>query len=296
MMSKILKTTLLALSAAAIFTSPVQAGYVDGIKNASISAIPAGDIPTLVFQYDSGVWKLQKVGSKKTVKLRIKASRKKSLLLNSYRVKSSAENQTVTITQAKNFKVKKLDKSFKHKVRGKELNFFVEQGRKVCEQRGQANQTVKKKIKPGLLYWVTFKASNPSPIINTYSSEVAYAKEIPVQIVCKPAPFKVKDVNLTVKYEKLPGKCKVKARLKAVVETNKSNENIEFWLYRKDGHIQKLTAKTNSSGTAYYNKSYTFKEPVNRNYMINMDGTTTKWVPMKVKCSSSSSSGFQHNN
>ncbi|MEP3245565.1 MAG: hypothetical protein ABJN40_02080 [Sneathiella sp.] len=295
-MSKILKTTLLALSAAAIFVSPAQAGYVDGIKNASLSATSTGDLPTLIFQSDKGGWTLLKSGSKKTVKLHLKAQRKRSLLINSYKIKSSANNQTVTVTQAKNFKLKKLDKSFTHKVRGKELNFFVEQGRKVCEQRGKSNQTVKKKIKPGLLYWVTLEASNPSPIINTYSTETANAKEIPVQIICKPSPFKVKDVDLTVKYEKLPGKCKVKARLRASVKTNKSNKNIEFWLYRKDGHIQKLKAKTNSSGTAYYNKNYTFKEPVNRNYMINMDGTTTKWVPMKVKCSSSSSSGFQHNN
>ncbi|MEP3245566.1 MAG: hypothetical protein ABJN40_02085 [Sneathiella sp.] len=287
-MSKILKTTLLALSAAAILASPVQAGnYMDGLKDLSITATPAGDLPTLTFQYDSGVWKLGKAEPKQTINLRIKAKRRRGLLINKYHIKTGNKEHRVVITQAKNFKLKKLDKSFKHKVRAKELIPFISHGRKTCEQEGHPNKIIKRKIKPGMLYWVRFDASHPSPLNSNYSFESAQAKRIPVQVICEPALMKVGDVNLTIKYDKKPGECK--AHLKAAFKTNmKKGRDLNFWLYRKDGNKQKVAIKTGADGKAVFNKHYTFKKSVDRQYMVATfaggKSITSKWTPMKIDC------------
>ncbi len=109
------------------------------------------------------------------------------------------------------------------------------------------------------------------------------------RIVCKPEPFEVKEVDVSVKY-KGGLACPKKATLNVEFRTNKPGKHkIEFMLALDDGTTQWNTAYTYGSGKnsiAKWHRNYTFNNSVSRKYMIIVKGSpiSSDWVPMKVTC------------
>lgn len=290
-MSKLLKTALLVLAASAILNGPAQAGY-DGLKNVSFSAEPVGGPLSLVFKSENGKWILGKGGSKNKVRFHVKAEHQRRFRIHHWQIRNREFKKPITKTD--NFSAEKIDKVVVHKMRAYELQPYVEMGRNICEQEGGDNEIFKKKILSSPEYAFTVRAKTPK---GHYHDTGWINKKVPLQITCLPEPLKVKNIDMTVKYKKLPGKCHVKAHLQAVIKTNKkSKQNVSFWYYRDNGDRQKVTIKTQNTGIAYFNKHYTFKKPESRKYLINVGGDhpyQTKWTPVKVNCAGSHTGGFQ---
>lgn len=233
-----------------------------------------------------------KPASNATIKFHVKAEKKRRFRITEFQIYNSTAEEM--ITQATGFKAKKLDKVIKHKVRAAELKPYRSIGREVCEKEGNPDKVFKKKLLSGIKY--SFFVAAHTPKKEYYRSKIVY-KKVPLQIICLPEPLKVKNIAMTVKYKKLPGKCKVKAHLQAVIKTNKkSKQDVSFWYYRDNGDRQKVTIKTQNTGIAYFNKHYTFKKAESRKYLINVGGDhpyQTKWTPVKVNCAGSHTGGFQ---
>ncbi len=293
-MSKLLKTTLLALTAAAPLVTGMLSSAAhasSAFKNISFSATPVGDLPTLVFQEKNGKYVLGKGGPESTIKFRLNAERKGAYRLTYFEIFSFAHNKT--ITKVSNFSTKTLNKTIMHKVRPAELQTYIEHGRKICDEEGDAQREVKKTIKPGLdyrLYVIARKKQLTGGIV----SSGKYAKaSVPMQIVCKPEPLKVIDADLTVKFDGSPFSCPVKATLTAKFKTNRPG-TFKFNLYRGDGEFQTVTRTAGASKTVTFTKHYTFKKPTNRKYLVATipSGASSGWVPMKVHCNGNAG-GFQ---
>lgn len=290
-MSKLFKTALLAMAATAILSGPVEAG--NGLKNVSFSVETAGEPPNLTFKHANGKWVQAKKNSKPTVKFHVKAERKGAQRITTWYIRNMDIHKTITLT--KGMKVKKIDKVVMHKILPEELEPFIPLGRKVCEEEGNTDKSFKKNLlhRPEYL----FRIASRNPVLSGHSDLKTIKRKIPLQVICLPEPLKVKNIDVKVKYEKLPGKCKVKAHLQAVIKTNKkSKQNVSFWYYRDNGDRQQVTVKTQNSGIAYFNKYYTFKKSESRKYLINVGGDhpyQTKWTAVKVNCAGSGSGGFQ---
>ncbi len=290
-MSRTVKAALLALAAAAVLSGPAQA-FTDGLKNVSFSAEPVGNPPTLTFKYTKGQWIAGKLNAKPTIKFHFKAEKKRRYRITNWEIRNTDISETITYTTG--IKLKKVDKVIMHKVRPKELEPFIPIGRKICEQEGSPDKVFKKKPLSRPKYRFGVGAKTP---LEEYADGKTISKKVPLQIICLPEPLKVKNIDMKVKYERLPGKCKVKAHLQAVIKTNKkSKQDVSFWYYRDNGDRQQVTVKTQNSGIAYFNKHYTFKKSESRKYLINVGGDhpyQTKWTPVKVNCAGSHSGGFQ---
>lgn len=279
-MSKVLKTTLLALTAAAAISSAAQAANL--LQGVSISAVaePSNKLPTLEFVLKDGKYVLGKGGPKSTLKFVVKAKKMNDGRIVSYRVES--EDSKKQIAKMSGFYEKKLSTSFKHVVPGGELNALVTTGRKLCEINGDRDKVITQTIKPGLRYKLVVRAVALARKGEDYENRQA---RVPVKVICHPEAFKVKDADLTVKFDGSPFQCPVKATLTAKFKTNKPG-TFKFNLYRGDGAFQTVTRTAGESGIVTFKKHYTFKKAAKRKYLIAVMGhpISTQWVPMNVNC------------
>lgn len=295
-MSKLLKTTVLALAASAAITGAAHSAQL--LQQVSLSATPdvPNKLPKLEFILKDGKYVLGKGAEQPFIKFRVKAKKMNDGRIVSYRVES--EDSGKKFASAGAFYEKKIDISFKHRVRGDELNALVSAGRKTCEMHGDRDKVVKQQIKPGLRYKLVVRALALARKGEDYENRQA---RIPVEVICHPEKFQVKDADLTVKFDGSPFSCPVKATLTAKFKTNKPG-TFKFNLYRGDGAVQSVTRTAGESGVVTFKKEYNFKKPANRKYLVAVMGhsVSTQWVPMNVKCNSNAG-GFQtapkpHNN
>ncbi len=297
-MRKLLKSTALVLAALAAISGTAQAAKNKAMKDMSFTATAVGDLPTLTFKYNNGQWKAGKGTPQQTVKLHAKAKKRFTYRIVNLQIYNNTDTSNlIKIYKSNKFSVKVLDKILMHKVKAEELEPFLTQGKSICAQEGHPDKKFKKVIKPGIRYFTTITAE-----WNGSFPWFSLESHVPVQIVCEPQNFKVQNIKLSVKYEKQPGKCKMKAVLKAEFQTNSTvSKKIDFFLFRKDGNSQKNSVNIGPSGKGVFIKNYNFSNPVDRQYIVTYKNTASKWTPMKVKCSSSSSAGFKnqtsgHNN
>ncbi|WP_299396168.1 hypothetical protein [Pelagibius sp.] len=293
-MSRLLKMTLLALTAAAPLVTGVLSGPAlaasGGMKNVSFSATPVGDPPTLVFQEKNGKYVLGKGGPKATIKFRVKGEKRGRFRIVSYHLFNETSNNRITLVR--NFSVKKLDKTIMHEIKPAELQSYADHGRKICEDEGDLQQEIRKTIKPGLTYRLDLQALIKQIGRDASSYRSAHAS-VPVRIICKPEPLRVIDADLSVTFDGSPLSCPVKATLKAKFKTNKPG-TFKFNLYRGDGEFQTVTRTAGESKTVTFTKHYTFKKPTNRKYLVATipSGASSGWVPMRVNCNNKTD-GFQ---
>ncbi len=282
-MKAILTAGMLALATTSIFTGSAQADWwVSGLKNVSFSAEVLDEPITLTFIYSDGQWKLGKGGKKQKIKFHIKAESKRKQRIKYYDIYHTKPQPSLKITKVQNFSLKKLDKVIVHEVTNSELQKFIPAARYVCETQDIRDKVHKAPLLPQALYSMTIRSESPSLNGSYYDQKVIH-RSVPYQVICKPGSLKVENIKLSVKYDKKPGACK--AHLKAVLKTNrKSKQDLSFWLLRKDGNKQKINVKTNNDGTAYFNKSYTIKNSVDREYIVTHKNTTSKWTSMKLNC------------
>lgn len=295
-MSKLLKTTVLALAASAAITGAAQSAQL--LQQVSLSASPdvPNKLPKLEYILKDGKYVLGKGAEQPFVKFRVKAKKMNDGRIVSYRVESQDSGKKFASAGA--FYEKKIDISFKHRVRGDELNALVSAGRKICETQGDRDKVVKQLIKPGLRYKMVVRAV----ALARKGEDIEHRQaRVPVQVICHPEKFQVKDADLTVKFDGSPFSCPVKATLTAKFKTNKPG-TFKFNLYRGDGEFQSVTKTAGESGIVTFKKHYTFKKATDRKYLIAVMGhpISTQWVPMKVKCNPKTG-GFQtapkpHNN
>ncbi len=303
-MSKVLKSTLLALAATAALAGPAQAKL--SIKDFSFTAVTGGvgDPPALVFLRNGNDYETLDAGPY-TLTFRLKAKKRGAARIEfwdifwRYRDLRDPSTRIVFVKHDKPH-LKALDKTYQYKIGWRTLKEFEEAGRALCKQKGKPDEKVITGNASLQLHFRGIVATrvpvDEGSLFSNRKTEYRDAS-IPIRIVCLPEPLKVKKIDLKVRYEKLPGECRTRAQLTALFHTNKkAGKKFDFWLYRDDGNTQKVTSRnTDSNGRVAFNKSYTFNSSVDRKYMVGVPGDfpiQSKWVPMKVSCMKSGPGGI----
>jgi len=285
--SKFLKTAVLVLAASAVLGSAAAEAKVDLLKNESISIAKTylSNPPAMVFVPKNGKYEAEKTGSY-NVKVHFHAERRLTAKIWQWRVEEQYTNTRIADNGFQDVDLKTLDKTFNLKIDWNFLKQHEAKARKVCETHGKPNEKVIKTDNEVRLYYTGTAWAKT----NNSSDSSTVAAVIPINIVCMPEPFEVKDVDLKVEYKGSNAKCPVHATLKAKFTTNKPGKNkFTFILVRGDGSKQEIDAETFGSGQqsiALWHKDYTFNKSENRKYMIIVKGSpiSTNWVPMKANC------------
>ncbi len=186
-------------------------------------------------------------------------------------------------------------KSFDKKVSWKPtrdlLKSFEAKALKYCKDNGDPAEEIVGTVNIPLTAWLKASGKNKAWVGNRPHSRVAMSRAHAAKVVCKPEPFEVKDLKVSVKYQGGLG-CPKKVTLTAQFKANKPGKHkIEFLLALGDGTTQWNSVKTYSAGQgsmARWHRNYTFKNSVNRKYMVTVKGSpiSSEWIPMKVICGS----------
>ncbi|HSM39415.1 MAG TPA: hypothetical protein VK862_01590 [Afifellaceae bacterium] len=246
--------------------------------------------PHLLRKHDGSKYNWSNKGDVFHIKMRMTARGKGSRLSRgTVRVKNGGA-RTIWGWPA-GYKAWKIDQVISATLGKIELGLFENQAVRACDQHGGTKKVVRNLTIP-----LEFEAGLLSFTGKTIQSSY------PARIVCMPkqgpsrAPAsseQQRSPNLQVKTVKLytiPAKprCGRPVRLVTEIWTNRP-DNVQFQLYRKDGHKQNAslkTSKVNGGFAARWAKTYTFEKSVDRAYMVVVKGHkfSTSWVPVTLRC------------
>ncbi len=288
-MSKLLKTTLLALTASLAVSTAAQASNYGGIKDFSFSIqdSPLGDPLTFVYVPKNGKYRFTEIGGS-PVQLRIKGKKYRRAHITRYSIYLGHPHNGGKKILSHGFMEgswKKIDKRISFNDR-KLLKAYEAKGLEYCRQHGNPNNRVMKDMDIMFTGWMASKGKNHSQRPKTASTHKAtrYATS---RIVCMPEPFVVNDVKLSIKRNGSMTSCPANITLRAQFKTNKAGK-FKFRLFRGDGAFRDVEMTASSSGRATYTQKYTFNKTTHRKYYAAVIGGTqasSQWTPMSVNCS-----------
>jgi len=300
--SRLLKTTLLALTVAAPLASGMQSGPSEAairwgaLKDFSFSIENSnlGNPVTFVFTPKNGKYAFERLEGG-PIKMRLKGKGYRRSWIDEFGIHLGKNDKGPTI--AANDLQKGHWESFDKKVSLNPtrnlLKNYEAKALKYCQDHGKPNKKVIGPLKIPFAGWLHASGKNIISDGSPPPRYIIWVKEYSARVVCMPEAFRVIDADLSVKFDGSPLSCPVKATLTAKFKTNKPG-TFKFNLYRGDGEFQTVTRTAGESGVATFTKHYTFKKPTNRKYLVATipSGASSGWVPMKVNCNNKTD-GFQ---
>lgn len=293
-MSKFMKAALLASLVGALSGGSAQAGLAKwgGVKDFSfeIERSNFGKSMNFVFAPKSGKYEFERLDGG-PIKMRLKGKGVRRSWIDEYGIHVGKNDQGPVISSNGFNKGhwKKFDKKVSLEPKRSLFKSYEAEALKYCKKHGKLTEKVIGELKIPFTGWLNANGKNGPWLGERPPSWIKKTVYYTAGIVCLPEPFEVKDVDVSVKYEG-GRKCPKKATLKIKFTTNKPGKNkIDFMLALGDGTTQWNSAETFGSGQnsiAVWHRNYTFRQSVNRKYMVIVKGSpiSSDWVPMVVNC------------